>query len=144
MTTATLDDLLHRYPPAVQTLARTVRSLLLKTLPDVLEAVDGSAPVIGYGYGTGYKSQICSLLLSKSGVKLGIAYGAAFPDPDHLLEGAGKVHRYVRITAADDLQKPGVERLIAASCAAARARLAHTPGKAPIRVAKTSVRLRER
>lgn len=53
MAIRTLNDVLQRYPAAVQSLARSARTFLLKALPDALETIDGSAPVIGYGYGPG-------------------------------------------------------------------------------------------
>ena len=124
MAIRTLDDVLTRYPASVQGLARSARTLLLEALPGAQETIDGSAPVIGYGYGPGYKGLICSLLLSKSGVKLGLAHGAALPDPDHLLEGSGKVHRFVQLRAAGDLRQASLRQLLKAATAAARARTA--------------------
>jgi len=55
--------------------------------------------VVGYGYGPGYKGPVCTLILSKTGVKLGLPYAAALSDPDGLLEGTGKVHRFVQLRA---------------------------------------------
>lgn len=123
MSSQTLDNLLELYPADVQSLARVARTFVLKVIPDAQETIDGSAPVIGYGYGTGYKGLICSLLLSKAGIKLGLAYGVHLPDPDHLLKGAGKVHRFVQIHAAGDLRKAGLRQLLKASRDAARTRL---------------------
>ena len=77
----TFDDILSPYPSEVQSLARSARALIAKVLPDAEEAIDGSAPVIGYGYGTGYKGMICTLLLSKTGVKIGLANGREPPGP---------------------------------------------------------------
>ncbi len=51
MATQTIDDVLTRYPASVQSLARSVRTLLLEALPDAKETIDGTAPVIGYGMG---------------------------------------------------------------------------------------------
>jgi hypothetical protein len=123
MATRSLDDLLGRYPESVQGLARSVRAFVLETLPDAAETIDDTAPVIGFGYGPGYKGIICSLILSKSGVKLGLAHGAALPDPEHLLEGDGKVHRYVAIRDASDLDKADLKQLMISASAASRARL---------------------
>jgi hypothetical protein len=119
----TLETLVGRYPPAVQSLARATRAFLVERLPDLEETVDASAPVIGYGYGTGYKGSICTLLLSKTGVKIGLVGGAALPDPGQLLAGSGKVHRFVPISTASDLRNPSLDRLLAAARAAARERL---------------------
>jgi len=119
----TLNDLLERYPAEVGRLARAVRSFILKCVPDAEESVDGSAPVVAYGYGTGYKGMICTLILSKTGVKLGVAYGATLSDPKQLLEGSGKLHRFVPLRTAADLTRPGLTALLRSSRQAARARL---------------------
>lgn len=115
MATRSLDTLLGSYPAEVQRLALAARSFILRSLPGAQETVDGSAPVIGYGYGAGYKGIVCTLLLSKTGVKLGLARGAELPDPDRLLEGTGKVHRYVRLRTAASLEHPGLARLVKAA-----------------------------
>ena len=53
---------------------------------------------------------------------MGLARGAELADPKGLLEGAGKVHRYVRIETAADLRKPGLKPLVKAALAAWRKR----------------------
>jgi hypothetical protein len=119
----TLDQLLSKYPADVQALAISARKFILDTLPKADESLDESAGVLGYGYGPGYKGLICTLILSKSGVKLGLAHGAELPDPDRLLAGTGKVHRYVQLRATSDIKKPGVARLLKAARAAWQERL---------------------
>jgi hypothetical protein len=81
---------LGRYPTEVQDLARAARTLILEVLPGVEETVDASAPVIGYGYGTGYKGAVCTLLLSRSGVKIGVPYGATLADSGPSAHGHGQ------------------------------------------------------
>lgn len=117
----TVEDLLSRYEPKVAETARAVRRLLLEALPGVGEEVDPAAGVIGYGYEPGYKGLICTLILSKKGVKLGFYKGAQLPDPQRLLTGAGKVHRYVEIEAPV-LEEEALGALLAAAAAAYRAR----------------------
>lgn len=120
--TRTLAELLAAYPHDIQTLARQTRGFVLELLPGALETVDGSGPFIGYGYGPGYNGLICTINVSKTGVKLALAGGASLEDPDGLLEGAGRVHRHIVIEAADDLRRPGVKRLVRAAHAAWRKR----------------------
>ena len=116
-----VEDMLSRYEPRVADKARAVRQLLLDALPGIGEEVDPTAGVIGYGYEQGYKGLVCTLILSKKGVKLGFYKGAQLPDPHQLLTGAGKVHRYVEIgTPAVDERALGA--LIAAAATAYRAR----------------------
>ena len=114
----TVEQLLKGYPTDVQALAEAARKAVRKWLPGVEEEADGSAPVIGYGYGPGYGGVVCTLILSKSGVKLGLVRGGELPDPRELLEGSGKVHRYIQLSAPSDLRKPGVGELVKAAHAA--------------------------
>ena len=107
------DDLLSQYPANVQEVAHGLRELISNAVPEVNEMVDAPARVIGYGHGDGYKGMICTIILSKKEVKLGIVGGASMPDPNGLLEGAGKKHRYVVLNEAADLKKKkGIAALI--------------------------------
>lgn len=118
----TVDMLLHSYPPEVQALASAARKHLRRVLPKIEERADGSAPVIGYGYGPGYRNLICTLILSRKGVKVGLVRGSELADPNHLLEGSGKVHRHIALRTAADLRRPGVTELIQQTLAAWRLR----------------------
>jgi len=51
-----------------------------------------------------------------------VANGSTLQDPEHLLEGSGKVHRYVRLESADDLRNAALKALLRSSREAARAR----------------------
>jgi hypothetical protein len=122
MPARTFDSLLQAYPPNVTALASTARKFVLDALPAAEETVDASVPVIGYGYGPGYKGLICTLMLSKSGVKLGVARGAELADPRGLLEGSGKLHRHVPLKHPSDLRRPGLKQLIESAAKAWRER----------------------
>jgi hypothetical protein len=111
-------ELLSSYPPGVRTLALGLRRLVQSRVPGADELVDRSSNVIGYGYGAGYADMICTIILSKKGVKLGVVGGAALDDPQQLLEGSGKRHRYVNIEDAADLERPGIGPLLDAALAA--------------------------
>lgn len=111
----TFDGLLAAYPPDVRATARATRAFVLGVLPDAMQQVDAKGPYICYGYGPGYKGIVCTISVSKTGVKLALAGGATLPDPDGLLEGAGKVHRHIAIHEARDLTHPGVKRLLVAA-----------------------------
>jgi hypothetical protein len=112
--------LLASYPKEVQDIARAAQQLILELIPGAVEVVDARTAVIGFGYGTGYKDMVCTLILSKSGVKLGLVGGASLPDPHKVLEGSGKVHRYVPLARPADLRRPGVRPLLRATLAAWR------------------------
>ena len=107
------DQLLEAYPAGVREIALKARQLICAKVPNVVETVDAKARVIGYGFEPGYNGLICTLILSKTGVKLGLVGGASLPDPKRLLEGSGKVHRYIPLATPGDVSKPGVKALLA-------------------------------
>src|SRR5262249_32979589 len=74
--------------------------------------------LLGYGYGPGYKGLLCTLLLSKNGIKLGISHGSELPDPKQLMQGSGKAHRHVQLRTKNDLKQPGLKLLLKAALAA--------------------------
>jgi hypothetical protein len=119
---STIDRFLADYPPDVRVLAGATRRFLAKAFPGSTETLDVTARLIAYSYGPGYKGLVCTLLLSRSGVKIGVVHGAALPDPKGLLEGSGKVHRHVALKTPADLERPGLKSLLKASLVAWRAR----------------------
>jgi hypothetical protein len=136
--------LLSTYPEPVQRLVEDTRRWIRRTLPDAVESVDVGSRLIGYGHGPGYTGAVCTLILSRTGIKLGLVGGAALPDPHRLLRGSGKVHRHVPLTSAQDLRQAGLETLLLGASAAAQARLAatapvaRTPARTVARSRKTT------
>jgi hypothetical protein len=117
-----VERLLGRYPPSVADVAEKVRDTVLAALPGCHEEADAAAGVVGYGYGPGYKHLICTLILSKKAVKLGFYRGAGLPDPHGLLEGEGKVHRYVAVADRKAAEDPRLAELLRNAAAAYRTR----------------------
>jgi hypothetical protein len=103
---------LSTYPEIVQDLARRLDKVVTSTIPGVREELDRSARVIGYGLGPGYAGVICTIILSKKGVKLGIVRGTQLPNSDRLLEGSGKLHRHVVFERPSDFERPGLQALL--------------------------------
>jgi len=97
------------YPVFVRDLAVSLRATIRSTIPEAREMLDLQGRVIGYGFGSGYADLICTIIPSKTGVKLVIVRGAELPDPHALLTGTGKRHRYVEFTEASDLRRAGVK-----------------------------------
>ena len=114
---------LRTFSPDVQTLVRHARKLLLKWLPDARETKDASARMIAYAYGPGYRGTVCTVVVSKVEIKIGIFNGSCFPDPENLMRGSGKNHRHVPIKTADDLRHPGLKLLVGAASTACKIRL---------------------
>ncbi len=111
----TVASVLGGYPPGVQAVAAAARELIHRTLPDVEESLDRTLPLLSFGYGPGYNGIVCTLIVSKTGVKLGLVRGAELADPRGLLEGSGKVHKYVQLRAPADVKKAGVKPLLTAA-----------------------------
>ena len=125
----TIDELLAGYPEQVRTTTEAARTLLQNALPNIEERVDESAKLIGFSYGPGYKGVVCTLILSKTGVKLGVFRGAELPDPRNLMAGEGKVHRHVQLRNPADVDMPGLKPLLKAALAAWKARTAAAQAK---------------
>ncbi len=119
-----LDDFLSLYPAGVKDIALAARELVVQTVPNATETVDRTARLVGYALGRGYKNTICTLLMSQTGVKVGILRATELPDPDGLLQGSGKVHRHVQLRSVADVAKPGLKQLLEAALAAWKQRTA--------------------
>jgi GrpB-like predicted nucleotidyltransferase (UPF0157 family) len=119
---------LEGYPPPVPEMAASVRGMVRRVLPDIHETLDSASRIVAYGYGPGYTDTICTLIPSKTGVKLGIVRSASLPDPDGLLSGTGKVHRVLAFAHPSDLgqSRPGKEALLEMAVAAWQERQGRT------------------
>lgn len=111
-------DLLSAHDPAIADLARATIEVVTELLPDAVVSVD--ATNIGYGVGPGYRGLVFTVTPTKKHVTLGISHSAGLPDPAGLLEGAGRVHRHVKIRAAGDLARPELRALLASAVEARR------------------------
>jgi hypothetical protein len=111
----TAEDLLYQYEPSIAERGMLLRSKLFELLPDIQETVDESARILGYGYGPGYKDSVCTIIPSKKGIKLGLYKGVELPDPAGLLEGTGKVHKYVSVKTDADIESKAVKALLMAA-----------------------------
>jgi hypothetical protein len=112
-------DFFEEYPGIVPDLARRLREVIRSTLPDAREDLDRPGRVVGYSYGPGYAGLICTIILSKTSVKLGVVGSAQMDDPAKLLEGAGKRHRYVAFAQVSDFDRPGICDLLRAAASRA-------------------------
>lgn len=100
-----VDKFLSEYSDEVFDNAQKIRKIILKNLPKVQEQIDIPARMIAYTYGQKYNEMVCTLIPSKKGLKLGFYKGIDLPDPENILEGNGKISRYVEIKKRADLQE---------------------------------------
>ena len=112
-----MTEFFDEYPGVVPDLARRLRKVIRSVMPDAREEVDRPGRVVGYSYAPGYSGLICTIILSKTGVKLGILGSAKMPDPAGLLEGAGKQHRYIAFAQQSDFDRAGIDDLLRSATA---------------------------
>lgn len=115
--------MLAQYPEPWAGWALELRRWLLERLPGITEQVDRPARMVAYCYGQKYDELICTIIPSKNGLKLGFNKGAALPDPAGLLQGSGKVSRYVVIKDIAVLMKPELDVLVAKALSAYEVRM---------------------
>lgn len=113
---------LKQYPDQVFSLARQLREVLLANLPDAIEQVDLPGRMIAYVYGQKYRDMVCVIIPSKKGLKLGFYKGPELPDPDQLLQGNGKISRYVVIQSEEDIYSGPLKILLNNALAACKQR----------------------
>lgn len=111
----TVTDFLSRYPTHVAERALQLREVIRAALPTIKEEVDESAKMIAYSYGTSYRDLICVLIPSQKGLKLGFNRGTQLADPHQLLEGSGKISRYVVIDPELGITTPAITQLLNAA-----------------------------
>jgi hypothetical protein len=112
-----LDSCLRRFDPAVRRLVREARTRLRRRLPTAIELVydNYNALAIGFASSERMSDTIVSLAVYARGVNLYFMYGAALPDPHHLLLGSGNQGRFVRLESAALLDRHEIEDLLAAA-----------------------------
>jgi hypothetical protein len=116
-------ELISAYPQKTQEDACSVRDFLLRTFPELSEQLDPVSHLTAYSLGVGMKGIVFTLLLSRTGVKIGLNRGSELPDPSRLLEGTGKVHKYIRFIDHQLLGKTEFQQLLTSAIEAARSRL---------------------
>ena len=112
-TNISIDNFLSQYDEKVFKNALLLREVLLKNLPGIIEQIDLPAKMIAYCYGQKYVDLICVLIPSKKGLKLGFNRGIDLKDPDRLLEGTGKISRYVQIISIEQITSSSLKKLLA-------------------------------
>jgi len=104
-----INEFLSGYNDNIAAMAQTLRTLVKAALPGATETLDTPARMVAYSYGQKYADLICVIIPSKKGLKLGFNRGTELADPLNLLEGTGKISRYVQIK---NNSQPGVADLL--------------------------------
>jgi hypothetical protein len=102
--------------PKVQKLARGLRKFIFDVYPEAIEMPWTRQQIIGYGVGPQKTTEhFCYIAPYGKHVNLGFNYGLVLPDPDRLLEGAGKKFRHVKIQNLEDVEQPALKKLLQAA-----------------------------
>jgi Domain of unknown function (DU1801) len=111
--TLSVADLLADYTPDVHALTEDLRHLIRATVPVASEAVYPVWRALGYTHPTcGY---FCALFPQTNGVNLALEFGVLLPDPEQLLQGAGKQVRYVKMRSPADVRLAAIQNLLFAA-----------------------------
>lgn len=110
-----LDSFLAKFTPEVEALARTLIDRMRARLPGAAIIVYDNYNSLAIGFGPTEKPSqaVLSLAVFPRWVTLHFLEGAALPDPDGILSGAGRRVRHVRLHDPDALGDPRIEALIA-------------------------------
>ena len=112
-----LDAFLRRFAPAIRRIVHEARTRLRRRLPTALELVYDNYNALAIGFASSERTSdtIVSIAVYARGVNLYFMYGAALPDPHHVLIGSGNQGRFVRLESASMLDRPEIEELLVAA-----------------------------
>ncbi len=112
----TFEDAVAKAGDHARELAHQLRKLVASVLPGVVEVPWPRMRMASYGVGPKKKTEhFCYISAQKSNVNLGFYYGAELPDPNGLLQGAGKLLRHVKIREPKAIRSPALRRLLKAA-----------------------------
>jgi hypothetical protein len=123
-----LAGFIAKFDPKAASLIRACRAEMHKLLPTAIELVYDNYNffVIGFSPTERSSDAILSIAAAANGVGLAFLRGASLSDPKKLLQGAGKLNRFIRLPSTAPLTSPDVLALIRQAVAQAR-----TPFPAP-------------
>lgn len=124
---AQLDGFIAKFAPQNQKLIRKLRQAIRRRLPQANELVydNYNFLVVAYCPSERTSDSFFSLGANAHGVNLFFGYnGSKLPDPEGLLQGSGKLNRFIRLESAKTLAHPAVQTLVSAAIALSKVPLA--------------------
>lgn len=118
-----LNILLSKYDGSITSIALQARKLIMGNIKGINEQADMHANMMAYSLAPGYKGMICNLIFSKKQIKMGFNRAVELPDPSGILNGTGKLHRYVELNSMEDLKSPALKKLLKEAEKACKIRL---------------------
>ena len=112
---AELKKIIAKQSPQMAKLAKAVLAKLRPRFPGAVELVYDKrrGMVVGFCPDEHASNVINSIAVYSKWINLYFFEGDTLPDPDGLLQGTGNMVRSIRITSADDLDRPAVKALLA-------------------------------
>lgn len=112
---ADLDTIIAKQPPDMVKLVRAVLAKLRPRFPGAVEMVYDKkrGMVLGFCPDERPSNAINSIAVYSKWINLYFFEGDTLPDPEGLLQGTGTTVRHIRLTSADDLDRPAVKALMA-------------------------------
>jgi hypothetical protein len=120
---AQLDGFIAKFAAQNQKLIRALRQALRRRLPQANELVYDNYNFLVLAYCPSERTQdsYFSLGANAHGVNLFFGYnGSTLPDPRGLLQGSGKLNRFIRLESAKHLAHPEVQALVSAAIASSK------------------------
>jgi hypothetical protein len=110
-----LDQIIAKQPPEMAKLTRAVLAKLRPRFPGAVELVYDKkrGMVVGFCPDEHASNVINSIGVYSKWINLYFFEGDTLPDPEGILQGSGTIVRNIRITGADDLDRPAVKALMA-------------------------------
>jgi hypothetical protein len=110
-----LDKIIAKQPPEMVTLVKAVLAKLRPRFPGAVEMVYDKkrGMVLGFCPDDRASNVINSIAVYSKWINLYFFEGDTLPDPEGLLQGEGTTVRHIRLTSADDLDRPAIKALMA-------------------------------
>jgi hypothetical protein len=107
------EELLAPYSPLRRETAESLRAVVLRAVPDAIEAVRPGWRLIGYNIPDGRRAPYFAFVWPEpEHVHLGFEHGIYMHDPDGALQGRTKKVRWVTLTRPDEIGAAVLERLV--------------------------------
>ena len=112
---AELKKVIAKQSPQMAKLTKAVLAKLRPRLPGAVELVYDKrrGMVVGFSADGRASNTINSIGVYSNWINLYFFEGDTLPDPEGLLQGTGNIVRSIRITSAEDLDRPAVKALMA-------------------------------
>jgi hypothetical protein len=132
---------LEAYDRPIVDLALALREIILEEAPSASESIYQVYTVaIWFGFTAKMKDMFCYIATNAGHVNLGFPRGAEMPDPNRVLEGAGKTMRHIKFRSDRDLERAFVRRYIQAAIEKVGGSEDGGTGKTVVKSALSSVR----